>query len=267
MTQLVSETCFTGTSLPVQDQIAPHNLKLFTCLFCFVAFSSRTRAPFCLTHTVPASLWAVFTTSDISRISCFGFFLCHGFKIQPSLSSHIIKILYCTLKPSNPVTDTPYSLVWCNPIQNNAERQLKRLLQKAFASCPDHAVHLCNSLLPLLFPFLLLHTHTQKKNSIWLHSLHALLPSSTPSCWRPCLLPQVYSGDTYTHFIFKKLSLSFLLLNFSRLGGILFKHLHIWLWKFSYGSVLPWCLQITWKSSSDCWEIHSSALDTNQQMT
>lgn len=195
MTQLVSETCFTGTSLPVQDQKAPHNSKLFTCLFCFVAFSSRTRAPSCLTCTVPASLWAGCTTSDISWISFFGFFLGHGFKIQPSLSSHIIKILYCTLKPSNPVTDTPFSLVWCNPIQNDAECQLKRLLQEAFASCPDHAVHLCNSLLPLLFPFLFyfLLSHKKKINLIPQPScsapnLHAILlktlPPTTGLFWR-----------------------------------------------------------------------------------
>lgn len=125
---------FTGTWLSVQDQKNPQNSKLFTCLFCSVAFSSRTIAPSCLTQRVPFSLQAVFTSSEVSWISFSRFFLCHSFKIQPSLSSHIIKIPCCTLKPSIPVPDKPISLPWCNGFQNDAECPLKSLLQKAFSS-------------------------------------------------------------------------------------------------------------------------------------
>lgn len=57
----------------------PQNAKLFTCLFCFAAFSSQTIALSCLTCRVPASLWAAFTSSTVSSISFFRFFLCHSF--------------------------------------------------------------------------------------------------------------------------------------------------------------------------------------------
>lgn len=191
---------FTGTWLSVQDQKNSQNSKLFTCLFCFVAFSSRTIAPSCLTHRVPVSLQAVFTSSEVSWISFFRFFLCHSFKIQPSLSSHIIKIPCCTLKPSIPVPDKPISLPWCNGFQNDAEC-LKSLLQKAFSS--SLLLSVPSIYINLYVSILLSHKEVRPCISVST-GLHGLFPISTSSLsrtWRPL---KVYPGDTKTHLIFKK---------------------------------------------------------------